>query len=134
MSEDNHIDRALSPWLYEGNDPPSAEPAETRLLSAAAPSGAVQLTPEALLSAATRLEGLRGETNADVNVALKDSDHAAIGRNLQLTQAVDHVHERWGEKLKHLLEDMDDRAGRIRKAATNWHETEQAITKALSKK
>jgi hypothetical protein len=29
---------------------------------------------------------------------------------------------------------MDERAGRIRKAATNWHETEQAIAKALSQK
>ncbi|NUP34308.1 MAG: hypothetical protein HOU01_21760 [Streptomycetaceae bacterium] len=57
-----------------------------------------------------------------------------MGRNLQLANAVDHVHERRGEKLTHLLEDLDDRAGRIRKAATNWQETEQAVTKALSKK
>ncbi|MGA4542290.1 hypothetical protein ACPA54_20090 [Uniformispora flossi] len=92
------------------------------------------MTPETMLSAATRLEGLRGEASADVNLALKDSEHVNIGRNLQLTKAVEHVHERWGEKLKHLLEDMDERAGRIRKAATNWQETEQAITKALSKK
>lgn len=134
MSADNHIDRALSPWLYESADPPSAEPAETRLLSAAAAPGAIQLTPETLLSAAARLEGLRGEASADVNAALRDSDHVNIGRNLQLGKAVEHVHERWGEKLKHLLEDMDDRAGRIRKAATNWYETEQAVTKALSKK
>lgn len=47
-----------------------------------------------------------------------------MGRNLQLANAVDHVHERRGEKLTHLLEDLDDRAGRIRKAATNWQETE----------
>jgi hypothetical protein len=97
VSEYDHIDRILSPWRHEGSIPSSAEAAETRLLSAGPTAGSVQLTPEALPAAASCPEGRRGEANADVSLALKDSEHVDIGRNLQRAKAVEHVHERWGE-------------------------------------
>lgn len=133
MADDNSIDRILSPWAYENGSPAPPPAFETRLLSTNdnGSGGSVHLTPEALNASAGRLDGLRADAERDINAALRESDHVNIGPNLQVTKEIAHVHERWGEKLRHLLSDMDDRASRLRKAANNWSETEKANTKAL---
>lgn len=145
MTNSHDIDRVLSPWLYENDAPPPPPPAaggrdgrdageapyETRLQSAGAgDSGTITLTPATMYASSQRLSALRTEVETDVNTALNEVDPSAIGPNLQTAQAVAHVEDRWREKLNHLLEDMQERVDRVRKAADNWGETEKEIAKA----
>lgn len=128
MADKPSIDEILSPWVYESGAPP----AETRLLSATdAGSGSLRLSPDVLRMCADRLVVLRGEADRDVNTALRETDGAPTGPGLQISKAIDHVHDRWVDKLKHLLGDMDERASRLRKAADKWNETEEANAKAF---
>jgi len=68
MTDTNHIDRILSPWLYENGATPAphpsapAAPHETRLQSAGSSGGGtVSLTPETLYASARSLDRIRGE-------------------------------------------------------------------------
>lgn len=128
MGSDTSIDRILSPWLYENG----ATPPETRLQSTAdGGSGSVRLTVGTVRASATILGVLRAEVQADVSTAIRSCEQVATGQGLQITDAIKHVHDRWEEKLKHLVSDMDDRAGRLTKAADNWERTERDNTKAF---
>lgn len=127
----NDIDKALSPWLYTNEGAPPPTVAETRLQSTGSPDGSIHLTPELLRTAADRLTALRAEAAADVNKSLAETDGVTAGPNLRINEAIDHVHDRWVDKLAHLLGDMDERSGRLRKAADEWSETEQANAKAF---
>jgi hypothetical protein len=91
------------------------------------------LTPQTMYACSGRLAALRTEVEADINTATKNFGSHATGTNLQVTKAIGYVLERWDEKSKHLLSDMQERVDRIRRAADKWEETEQAIKKALDK-
>lgn len=144
MAHGEDMDRILSPWLYEdGASPPQASPAgprppasatdETRLLSTGSGAGSMTLTPQTMYACSGRLSALRGEVEADVNAATQSIGGYATGPTLQVTKAIAYVLERWEEKSKHLLSDMQERVDRVRKAADNWEKTEQDIKKALDK-
>lgn len=138
MTDTNHIDRILSPWLYENGATPAphpsapAAPHETRLQSAGSSGGGtVSLTPETLYASARSLDRIRGEVESDGNTAINSTDHSAIGANLQIAKSVQYIHDRWQKKLAHVLEDMRERVDRVRKAADNWQQTEKDIKKAF---
>ncbi|MYW00898.1 hypothetical protein [Streptomyces sp. SID3343] len=141
MADRENIDRVLSPWLYENAaaSPVVAEgqaqpPLETRLQSTIDPGGGggtVRLDAATLYASASRLDGLRGEIEGDTRVALQGADHNAVGRNLEVAKAVQYVHDRWAEKLAHLVEDMQERVTRVRKAADRWGETEADIKRSF---
>ncbi|WP_161362144.1 hypothetical protein [Streptomyces sp. SID3343] len=144
MVERESIGRVLNPQHYDGEaSRPSAiaeprEPLTTGLLSTLDNGGGgsgggsgIRLTPAILHASASRLEGLTGEVRADTRTALQGADHVAVGRNLEVTKAVQYVHDRWGEKLSHLVEDMEERVARLRKAADHWKTTEEDIKKSF---
>lgn len=138
MTDANDIDRILSPWLYENGTTPPPRPAatvtpyETRLQSTGpSDGGTVSLTPETMYASAGRLAQIRTEVETDGNTAINSTDNTAIGANLQITKAVGYIHDRWQKKLAHVLEDMQERVDRVRKAADNWQETEKDIKKTF---
>ncbi|MYS78770.1 hypothetical protein [Embleya scabrispora] len=133
------MDMIINPWRYQGSAPPAppeakpAGPVETRLQSTIDPGGggSVRVDAGVLSTSATRLEQLRGEVQGGVQNSLRGTDHAVVGRNLEVTKAVQYVHDRWTEKLAHLLEDMQERVTRVRKAADNWDHTEANVTQSM---
>jgi len=138
MGEGRSIDQILNPWLHEGAEPTPTSveggrpPLETRLRSLPdGAGGSVVLDAATLYRVAGRLEELRGEVEGDAQAALRGADHAAIGRGLEVTAAVQYVHDRWEQKLKHLMEDMRERVTRVRRAADAWDGTETNITSSM---
>ncbi|MEU0934112.1 MULTISPECIES: hypothetical protein [unclassified Embleya] len=140
MAGGESMDMIINPWRYQDSAapaPPEAKPTDplaTRLQSTIDPGGggSVRVDASVLDTSATRLEQLRGEVQGSVQNSLRGgTDHAAVGRNLEVTKAVQYVHDRWTEKLTHLLEDMQERVTRVRKAADNWDHTEANVTRSM---
>lgn len=135
MTDVNDLDRILSPWLYENGGAPTPTPAasyETRLQSTGGSgTGTVTLTPATMYAGASALAAIRTDVETDGNTAINGTNATTIGANLQITKAVEYVHDRWQQKLAHVLEDMQERVDRVRKAADNWEKTEKDIKKAF---
>lgn len=140
MVDRESVDRIVNPWRYEdgAEQAPTTSrpggPIATKLESTIDPGGggSVRIDATVLHTSASRLEQLRTEVRGGVQSTLRSTDHAAVGRNLEVTKAVQYVHDRWEEKLTHLLEDMQERVTRVHKAADNWSGTEVNVNQSMS--
>ncbi|MCF2533656.1 hypothetical protein [Yinghuangia soli] len=132
------LDPILDAWLIQPGQTQTApaaavqQPYETRLQSTLDPgggSGQVVVTPDTLRASASALDAMRAEVGRDVQAAINATADERVNRVLELAEALQHVQERWGEKLKHLTGTMESQAGKLRDSANSWKQADTGQAK-----